>query len=571
MFSAPGGRRATAATPQVGVGDVQGRQGGCTRSATARPVPPGDVLASPGAGPASRPGRGGRAATGTASNCCRRWEGAPALRAARDAPYRGRTGRRWLRPLHPPGRRRRPRRRAVAVLLTGCRPAGAPARSRSPPPPPPSSWCSPSRGGVPAQLRRLRHRGVPPPARRRHRSRSLSSGTAAYAAGPALERLAVLGADRGGPRGRRPPALPGWCCSVGGGAGCSPTACSPSGSSAPRRGSCRRPAATRPPACVWSGACVPAQRRPGRRGRPVLGPPEAAVDALRTCHADTVCWQPGPTWRRRTCAGSPGTSRAAACKLLVAPRVAEVAATRLHLRAGRRRPAAPVEEPEFTGARRVAKAALDYGLARRRAGAPRAVLLAVAAAVRARRRRGRSSSGRSGSGGTAASSGCTSSAPCGWARSDELAALGSLNEHDGGRCSRSATTRGSPRWAGCCAGGRWTSCRSCSTCSRARCPWSGPRPPLLARGRALRGRRPPPPARQARDHRAVAGVRPQRPVLGGDRAPDLSYVENWHLGLDLRIIAADPAAPSLLPLRRLLIPAVARRASDRMRPCCGWV
>ena len=80
------------------------------------------------------------------------------------------------------------------------------------------------------------------------------------------------------------------------------------------------------------GTCVRQSSGPAVEGVPVLGPPEAAVDALRTCHADTVvlaAWSDvGEDDLRRLAWQLEGTG----VQLLVAPRVAEVALTRLHLR-----------------------------------------------------------------------------------------------------------------------------------------------------------------------------------------------------------------------------------------------
>jgi exopolysaccharide biosynthesis polyprenyl glycosylphosphotransferase len=111
------------------------------------------------------------------------------------------------------------------------------------------------------------------------------------------------------------------------------------------------------------GACVRHSTDGLVEGVPVLGAPEDALAALRACRADTVlltAWSDvGQEDLRRLAWSLEGSG----VQLLVAPRVAEVALTRLHIRAVGGVPLLRIEEPEFTGARRVAKAALDYGLA----------------------------------------------------------------------------------------------------------------------------------------------------------------------------------------------------------------
>ena len=54
-----------------------------------------------------------------------------------------------------------------------------------------------------------------------------------------------------------------------------------------------------------------------------------------------------------------------------------------------------------------------------------------------------------------------------------LAEIRQDNEFDG-VLFKIRRTRASPRSGRGCGSGRWTSCRSCSTCSAARCPWWAP-------------------------------------------------------------------------------------------------
>ena len=118
----------------------------------------------------------------------------------------------------------------------------------------------------------------------------------------------------------------------------------------------------------------------------------------------------------------------------------------------------------------------------------------------------------------------------------QRALLEARNEAATACCSRSRMTRGSPRSAPGCAGTRWTSCRSCSTCWSGRCPWSGPRPALPEEA-----------ARYGDYVRRRLAVRPGITglwqVSGRSDLPweeavrlDLRYVENWSFALDLQIL-----------------------------------
>ncbi len=284
------------------------------------------------------------------------------------------------------------------------------------------------------------------------------------------------------------------------------------------------------------GTCVRQSSGPAVEGVPVLGPPEAAVDALRTCHADTVvlaAWSDvGEDDLRRLAWQLEGSG----VRLLVAPRVAEVAQTRLHLRPVGGVPLLTVEEPEFTGARRVAKAALDYGLAAVALVLLAPVLLAVAVAVKA------TSPGpvlhrqeRVGRHGHVFRMHKFRSMRVGAER--ELPALGELNEHAGAPLFK---MRDDPRVTG--VGKvlrRWSldELPQLLDVLAGSMSMVGPRPPLLSEVE-----------RYEDDVRRRLLVKPGitglwqvsgRSDLSWEETvrTDLSYVENWHLGLDLRIIA----------------------------------
>ena len=66
----------------------------------------------------------------------------------------------------------------------------------------------------------------------------------------------------------------------------------------------------------------------------------------------------------------------------------------------------------------------------------------------------------------------------------------------------------------------------------------GPRPAAASRGRPVRRRHGPPPARPPRHDRPVAGLRPLRPRRGPRPSGlDLYYVDNWSMFQDLTILA----------------------------------
>ncbi len=496
------------------------------------PGPPGDVLAFPGAGLA--------AALDAADvgdrhreQLLRRWEGAPALRA-RETRRTGVHRPRWL-----------PRYTrlvvaadlvavAVAVLLTGSHPDGRTGTF---------TLCAASAalvlvlalggayqhrfvGSGGEEFRRLAVAGTAAVA---------LSGTAGYAAGPALQRLAVLGtptavalviavhlaAREGLRRGRRRGRFAQRVLVLG-----------------LERSAAELIRATRrdPTSGLRVvGACVRHSTGDLVEGVPVLGAPEAALTALRACRADTVLLA---SWSdvaqedlRRLAWNLEGTG----VQLLVAPRVAEVALTRLHIRAAGGVPLLRIEEPEFTGVRRVAKAALDYGGAAAGLLVLSPLLVVLAALVKL------TSPGpvffrqeRVGFGGSIFR--MHKFRTMAVDAEDRLHELEHLNEHDGGPMFK---IRDDPR---------------VTPLGRVLRRWSldelpqlidvltgsmslvGPRPPLLREVE-----------RYEHDVRRRLLVKPGitglwqvsgRSDLSWEDTvrTDLSYVENWHLGLDLGII-----------------------------------
>ncbi|HST64575.1 MAG TPA: sugar transferase [Mycobacteriales bacterium] len=98
-------------------------------------------------------------------------------------------------------------------------------------------------------------------------------------------------------------------------------------------------------------------------GVPLLGGLDDVADAVRASNADTVAVAAGasvgPARLRRLSWQLEGTDT----DLVVAPGLMEVAGPRLHIRPMTGLPLLHVEEPEFAGARRVAKAVVDRSLA----------------------------------------------------------------------------------------------------------------------------------------------------------------------------------------------------------------
>ncbi len=117
-------------------------------------------------------------------------------------------------------------------------------------------------------------------------------------------------------------------------------------------------------------------------GIPLLGGLEDVAEAVRSARADTVAVAAGasvgPTRLRRLSWQLEGTET----DLVVAPGLMEVAGPRLHIRPVTGLPLLHVEEPEFAGARRVIKGAIDRMLAGIGFVLLLPVFLAIVAAVR---------------------------------------------------------------------------------------------------------------------------------------------------------------------------------------------
>jgi exopolysaccharide biosynthesis polyprenyl glycosylphosphotransferase len=133
------------------------------------------------------------------------------------------------------------------------------------------------------------------------------------------------------------------------------------------------------------GACLPADtdgRMLERVGVPILGTVDDAGRVARAASVDTVavtsCPEMSGARLRRLAWDLEGTS----IELVVAPGLTEVAGPRLHIRPVSGLPLVHVEEPEFSGARRVIKGAVDRTTAGALLLLLAPVLLGIGAAVR---------------------------------------------------------------------------------------------------------------------------------------------------------------------------------------------
>jgi exopolysaccharide biosynthesis polyprenyl glycosylphosphotransferase len=129
-------------------------------------------------------------------------------------------------------------------------------------------------------------------------------------------------------------------------------------------------------------ACVTTTQNEKIEEVPVLGRPADVLAILQVAQADAVvltAWSDvSQEELRRLSWDLEGTG----VQLLVAPRLAEVATPRLHIRTVGGIPLLDVQEPEFTGVRRAVKTALDYGLATLALIVLAPALLGVALAVK---------------------------------------------------------------------------------------------------------------------------------------------------------------------------------------------
>ena len=229
------------------------------------------------------------------------------------------------------------------------------------------------------------------------------------------------------------------------------------------------------------GACIDRTQGPSVEGVPVVGTSSTVLEALRRTDADTVAvgaWSDfSQADLRRLSWELEGTGVA----LVVAPSLTDIAGPRIHIRPVAGLPLLHVEQPEFSGGRRLLKGGTD-----------RLAAVFVAAARPARCCSGLALGVR-----------LTSRGPALFRQvrvgvdgrpftmfkfrsmytdaEDRLAGLAALNENGDGLLFKMRDDPRVTRSAGSCAASPSTSCRSCSTSCAATCRWS-------ARGRRCRAR-----------------------------------------------------------------------------------
>ena len=97
---------------------------------------------------------------------------------------------------------------------------------------------------------------------------------------------------------------------------------------------------------------------------PIVGTLSGVFGAIATCNVDTVAVTASPAITPRALRRLPWELEGSGVSLLVAPGLTDVAGPRIHVRpVGTRLPLLHVEEPEFTGARKILKETQDRILA----------------------------------------------------------------------------------------------------------------------------------------------------------------------------------------------------------------
>ncbi len=129
-------------------------------------------------------------------------------------------------------------------------------------------------------------------------------------------------------------------------------------------------------------ACIGRSRDGAVEGVPVLGTPGEVRTVVAAAGADTVLITAWSDVSEEDLRRLSWDLEGSGIQLLVSPRIAEVAVPRLQVRTAGRVTVVDIEEPEFTGLRRVAKLGLDYALCLLAVVGLSPLLLAVAVAVR---------------------------------------------------------------------------------------------------------------------------------------------------------------------------------------------
>jgi exopolysaccharide biosynthesis polyprenyl glycosylphosphotransferase len=130
------------------------------------------------------------------------------------------------------------------------------------------------------------------------------------------------------------------------------------------------------------GACIDRSRGPEVEGVPVVGTSTSIVDALRDTGADTVAVGAWSDLSQADLRRLSWQLEGSGVDLVVAPSLTDVAGPRIHIRPVSGLPLLHVEEPEFSGMRRLLKTSVDRGAALFMLLLAMPLLLALAIVVR---------------------------------------------------------------------------------------------------------------------------------------------------------------------------------------------
>jgi exopolysaccharide biosynthesis polyprenyl glycosylphosphotransferase len=130
------------------------------------------------------------------------------------------------------------------------------------------------------------------------------------------------------------------------------------------------------------GACVDRSSDTSIEGVPVVGSSTSIVEALRRTGADTVAVGAWSDLTQSDLRRLSWELEGSGVALVVAPSLTDIAGPRIHIRPVSGLPLLHVEEPEFSGGRRLLKGSVDRGVATAAVLALLPLLLALALAVR---------------------------------------------------------------------------------------------------------------------------------------------------------------------------------------------